>query len=279
MRQLSMILTTLAVTSVIQIDDVPACKLLSRSSSRCCVSRCCQPNACLPTVCGPVREVDNQAIEAVEQPLAEPAGDVSAVTVPEAPPAPQPIETTAVEEAPREQPPEEPASVPEEPGPAADEAAPKPDSSEEAEKPAGDEATMTEEERMKAFFGEGAEEPDATKESPTPAEEPEAPKPAPESPAEGGEKSALDDFFSTHSRKRSPSDALAGSTGFRTWRDISGKYQIEAKFVTCFDDGTVRLEKPNGRWVRLPYTQLSQADQLMARQMFDAGKMIAMISR
>ncbi len=77
----------------------------------------------------------------------------------------------------------------------------------------------------------------------------------------------------------SPSDSHTSNAGFRTWRDISGQHQLEAKFITCFEDGTVRLEKPNGRWVRLPYSQLSKADQLVARQMLGPGKMIAMISR
>ena len=44
------------------------------------------------------------------------------------------------------------------------------------------------------------------------------------------------------------------------WTDASGKYQIEARFVS-FQDGTVRLQKANGRYVRIGYDLLCWADQ------------------
>jgi hypothetical protein len=46
----------------------------------------------------------------------------------------------------------------------------------------------------------------------------------------------------------------------RTWSDASGKYQIEARFVS-FEDGTIRLQKTNGRFVRIAYDLLGSADQ------------------
>ena len=46
----------------------------------------------------------------------------------------------------------------------------------------------------------------------------------------------------------------------RMWTDASGKYQVEARFVS-FQDGTVRLQKANGRYVRMAYDQLCSVDQ------------------
>jgi hypothetical protein len=108
MRRLNVILAVLVIASGIPVESVRACRFLTRSSSRCCVSRCCQPVVSLPTVCGPARAVDSQVIGAVEQPLAVPAEDVPEAA-PEIPPAPQPEEAPAVEAAP----PQEPAFRPE----------------------------------------------------------------------------------------------------------------------------------------------------------------------
>ena len=46
----------------------------------------------------------------------------------------------------------------------------------------------------------------------------------------------------------------------RMWTDASGKYQVEARFVS-FQDGTVRLQKANGRYVRIAYDLLCSVDQ------------------
>ena len=46
----------------------------------------------------------------------------------------------------------------------------------------------------------------------------------------------------------------------RMWTDASGKYQLEARFVS-FQDGTVRMQKANGRYVRIKYEMLCGTDQ------------------
>jgi len=51
----------------------------------------------------------------------------------------------------------------------------------------------------------------------------------------------------------------------RMWTDASGKYRIEARFVS-FTDGTVRLQKANGRYVRVQYDLLSTADRGYVRR-------------
>jgi hypothetical protein len=53
---------------------------------------------------------------------------------------------------------------------------------------------------------------------------------------------------------------MAGKDTLRTWTDSTGRYQIEARFVS-FEDGTVRMQKANGRFVRIAYELLGSADQ------------------
>jgi hypothetical protein len=60
-----------------------------------------------------------------------------------------------------------------------------------------------------------------------------------------------------------PPDSPAATVtpgGLRTWTDASGKFQIEAKFISANDDH-VTLEKPDGSHIRLPSDKLSPADQ------------------
>jgi hypothetical protein len=62
-------------------------------------------------------------------------------------------------------------------------------------------------------------------------------------------------------QKDNPFDS--GSNDIKTlrmWTDASGKYQVEARFVS-FQDGTVRLQKANGRYARIVYDLLCSADQ------------------
>jgi hypothetical protein len=46
----------------------------------------------------------------------------------------------------------------------------------------------------------------------------------------------------------------------RQWTDASGKYHIEARFVS-YQDGTVRLQKADGRYYRVKYDRLCADDQ------------------
>ncbi len=46
----------------------------------------------------------------------------------------------------------------------------------------------------------------------------------------------------------------------RLWTDASGKYHIEARFVSYADD-TVRLQAADGRYYRIKFDRLSASDQ------------------
>jgi hypothetical protein len=52
----------------------------------------------------------------------------------------------------------------------------------------------------------------------------------------------------------------AANTALRTWTDTSGKFRMEATFVSV-TDGQVLLERPDGARIRLPLDKLSPADQ------------------
>jgi len=52
---------------------------------------------------------------------------------------------------------------------------------------------------------------------------------------------------------------------FRTWSDITGKFQTEAAFVD-FKEGKVRLKKKGGSIVSVPIEKFSRADQEWVKQ-------------
>jgi hypothetical protein len=60
--------------------------------------------------------------------------------------------------------------------------------------------------------------------------------------------------------KDDPFGANNDTNTFRQWTDASGQYRIEARFVS-FIEGTVRLQKADGRYVRIRYELLSSTDQ------------------
>ena len=53
------------------------------------------------------------------------------------------------------------------------------------------------------------------------------------------------------------------------WTDISGRYHVEARFVSFHDD-TVRLQKSNGRYVRVAIDKLSPSDQMAVRRQVES---------
>jgi hypothetical protein len=59
--------------------------------------------------------------------------------------------------------------------------------------------------------------------------------------------------------------AQRDTDSLRLWTDASGMYQIRARLVS-FNNGTVRLQKANDRYVRIAFDQLSGADQDFVRQ-------------
>ncbi|HYW78831.1 MAG TPA: SHD1 domain-containing protein, partial [Thermoguttaceae bacterium] len=96
------------------------------------------------------------------------------------------------------------------------------------------------------------EEPAATIEEPAaPIEEPAAPVEQPAlDPTEDPAAEPIDD------------DPFAqnGTSSLRLWTDISGKYHVEARLVSV-TDGTVRLQKTDGRYVRIVMDKLCLVDQ------------------
>ena len=50
------------------------------------------------------------------------------------------------------------------------------------------------------------------------------------------------------------------SSANRTWTDATGKFSVEAEFVSL-DNGVVKFKKPNGSALRIPLEKLSKADQ------------------
>ncbi len=99
------------------------------------------------------------------------------------------------------------------------------------------------------------EPPTAPAKAPEPAKIPEPPKilEPPATPAKAPEKAPKPP------EKDNPFGSNNGNT-LRMWTDASGKYQIEARFVS-FQDGTVRLQKANGRYIRIVYDLLCAVDQ------------------
>ena len=81
---------------------------------------------------------------------------------------------------------------------------------------------------------------------PAPPEKAAPEKPAPEKPAP----EKKDDPFGTSNDVKT----------MRQWTDASGKFHIEARFVS-FQDGTVRLQKADGRYFRVKYDRLCAGDQ------------------
>ena len=88
---------------------------------------------------------------------------------------------------------------------------------------------------------------------PTVPDKPKVDEPKPEAPAkpEPPKPAPKDDPFGNGSN-----DAKA----LRMWTDTSGQYQVEARFVS-FQNGAVRLQKANGRYVRIAYDLLCSVDQ------------------
>jgi hypothetical protein len=60
-----------------------------------------------------------------------------------------------------------------------------------------------------------------------------------------------------------------GSPGIRLWTDSSGKYHVLARFVSVIDGGTVRLQKANGKYVRVAIDRLSAFDQQFVQRQLE----------
>jgi len=59
--------------------------------------------------------------------------------------------------------------------------------------------------------------------------------------------------------------SIAAGPQFRAWLDNTGKHSTEAKLVRTTETHVV-LEKPNGKFAKVPWRRLSEADQKFARE-------------
>lgn len=167
-----------------------------------------------------------KAVAPAEKPVEKPVAP--APEKPAAKPTPAPVPEKPA--APVEKPAEKPAA----PTPAAKPVAP-------AEKPAAPPAKPAAPPDKSAA---PAEKPAAA-----PADKPAAPA---KKPAE--KKTELENPFSQN------------NGGMRLWTDVSGKHQVEARFVSRLADGTVRLQRADGRYLRVDFARLAAADQQFVRQ-------------
>lgn len=88
----------------------------------------------------------------------------------------------------------------------------------------------------------------------TPAKPAETPAPAPaEKPPTKPKAADVDPF------------AHDGASGARLWTDATGQYRVEARFVSVVDGATVRLQKADGRFVRVAMDKLCAGDQQFVR--------------
>lgn len=191
-----------------------------------------------------------------ESPVAEPPKAEPPVAEPpktEPPVAEPPKTEPPVTEPPKAEPPAEPAKP--EKGTEPEDSlfdAPPPKNVEtpkEPEKePAKEEAKEPAKEEAKEPAKEEAKEP--VKEPAPPAEEKKDEK----KEEKKNEKEEEPDLFSKSDAKE-----------YRLWTDISGQFQVKAKFVGIVD-GKVRLQKPNGKYVRIEMNQLCSIDQRLVEQ-------------
>jgi hypothetical protein len=69
----------------------------------------------------------------------------------------------------------------------------------------------------------------------------------------------------TDEKRASEEPARAAEPAMRTWHDDSGKFEVEAAFVSL-DDETVTLKKKNGRTIHVPLGRLSEEDQKYVKE-------------
>ena len=249
-RRFGVVLATTLVVVLVMSQCTSACCCLNRLINccgyrSCCYRICCEPCCCQPVCCQPSC-CQPSCCEAAAPSCCQSAatGSVS-VDVTVTPPANQPPEPA---QGPRSSPPT--AAVP---TPAA-----KIDLKPEIKYGAGKDgpdrnarraASARQGERRpnsarhaEADYGPSPDGPDTDSSRATvPAPTPPRTAPAPEPPK--------DNPFGHNDVK-----------SLRMWTDISGKYHAEARFVS-FQDGTVRLQKASGGYVRIEYDLLSATDK------------------
>jgi len=278
-RRLGIILGTTVLALLVMTDGAWACRCMNRLINRCghrrvCCCVCVQPVCCqsiaLPTCCQPVAgelkategaaKIEANVVPSTNVPVLPPAPqptsppevktpDISAMPQPdikpeskaEVKPVPQPPILVPVEVPAESRVPAKPDVLPITPIGPVKPLAPKPADAPKPEAPKPDTA------KAEATKPEPPKPETPKPEAPKPAE---APKPEPPKP----------DTPKTEKPKEDPFGANDTTQGLRLWTDASGKYRIEARFVS-FQDGTVRLQRANGRYVRIAYELLCSVDQ------------------
>ncbi len=229
-RRVGVTLAILAAAVFVAAESAFACKFFDGLFRRCRVQSCCVRYYCpvevVATYCEPVVVSESAVLKPTP---AEPA-----------------VEEPAPVEIPKEAPPvEAPPTLPEapvEPG-TADEPGAAPGPEKPAEPPVAEPAVTPPAVEPPAVTPPAVEPPAVT----PPAIEPPAVTPPAAEPKKD------DDPFGKND-----------SRGIRLWTDITGKYSVEARFVS-FTDGTARLQKSNGRYVRVAVDKLSLMDQQLVR--------------
>jgi hypothetical protein len=264
-RRVGWMAATMVAVLFVTSDAVWACKCLDGMFRRCgarrCVTSCCQVRTvCCVPACAPVsccKPVTGNAAK----PAASPSDSPSSAPT-EAPPLPKP---PAEKDKPVVPPVDKPVAPPEGP---MDKPIVAPPVEKPAEAPAAPEPKTPE---AKAPEPPVVPEPKAPEPTPEPkapdakVPEPKAPDakvPEPDMPAAPAEPAKpkaekpakVDDPFG-----QNRTDSL------RLWTDASGQHQVEARFVSL-QDGTVRLQRENGRYVRIVLDNLSVADQQFVAQ-------------
>ena len=274
-RRLGIVLTTTVVALLVMTDGAWACRCMNRLINRCGHHRvyCCgyvQPICCQPVCCQPVYCQPACCQPACCQPAVgeiKPAPDAATVAPSTTNPGPAPELAPPPAPKPEVKPPVAgPAEVP-----AEQRVAPKPEvKPADPVKPA---EPVKAPEPPKVL--EPPKVPDAPKlEAPKPADvakpdlkpeaQPDLPKPEPKAEPKAEPKPEPKPEPKAEPKPDKPKDdpfqANDNAKTLRMWSDASGKYQIEARFVS-FQDGSVRLQKANGRYVRVAYDLLSSLDQ------------------
>jgi hypothetical protein len=296
-RRLGIILATTLVALLVMTDGAWACRCMNRLINGCGYRRACcrillQPICCqtaaLPGCCQPAAtemkpaEGSPKAASPVTNDPSMPPAPAADAKKPETPAEPKKEKPAEPKPEPKLDPKPDPAPKPEPPAkagpvevPAEQRVTPKPDlvpmdpvkpaepvklpdvpkpaeKAAEAPKPETPQPEIPTPTAPKA----GAAIPDSAKpDEPTPVPTPVAPKAG----------AATPDTSKPKPGAAKPDDPFGdGSSNdvktLRMWTDASGQYQLEARFVS-FQDGTVRLQKANGGYVRIAYDLLSASDR------------------
>jgi hypothetical protein len=263
-RRLGIILATTVVALLVMTDGAWACRCMNRLINRCgCRRACCcvlvQPICCqtvaMPACCqgGEMKPVEGAGTTVAPSADKPPVPAVPAVPAPESA-VPKKSDTPTepkVEPAPEVKPPAkvEPAEVPAEkrlPSKPSD----KPSDIGKIEPVAPvDPAKTPEKSTELGKIPALPKAPDKASDAPIPDAVPDTP--TPKAPAKAPDPTKPQDV-----------DPFGGNDvkTLRMWTDASGQYQVEARFVS-FQDGTVRLQKANGGYVRIAYDLLCEVDR------------------